>query len=99
MLNYALNLDLVTLPLSTAWPAPLSLALAFNEVVLIEGAGPAVSSPLLEVAATLASPVAGNVRHWGRDAATGAPGKALPPPAPHRLYLTPAGAAAPPDPR
>ena len=71
MLNYALHLDMVTLPLDTAWPAPLSLALAFNEVVLIEGAGPAVSSPLLEVAATLASPVAGHVRHWGRDAALG----------------------------
>ena len=71
MLQYALNLDLVTLPLGTAWPAPLSLAVAFSEVVLIEGAGPAVSSPLLEVAATLAPPVAGNVRHWGRDAALG----------------------------
>jgi predicted ABC-type transport system involved in lysophospholipase L1 biosynthesis ATPase subunit len=69
MLDYALHLDMVTLPLDTAWPAPLSLALAFNEVVLIEGAGPTVSSPLLEVAATLASPVAGHVRHWGRDAA------------------------------
>jgi ABC-type lipoprotein export system ATPase subunit len=68
MLNYALNLNLVTLPLNAVWPAPLSLSLAFNEVVLIEGAGPAVSSPLLEVAATLASPVSGNVRHWGRDA-------------------------------
>ena len=42
-----------------AWPAPLSLAVAFNEVVLIEGAGPAVSQPLLEVAATLRSPLAG----------------------------------------
>jgi len=71
MLNYALDLDLVTLPGDAAWPAPLSLAVAFKEVVLIEGAGPAVSSPLLEVAATLASPVSGNVRHWGRDAATG----------------------------
>jgi ABC-type methionine transport system ATPase subunit len=71
MLNYALNLDLVTLPIDTAWPAPLSLAVAFNEVVLIEGAGPAVSSPLLEVAATLQVPVAGHVRHWGRDAALG----------------------------
>jgi ABC-type lipoprotein export system ATPase subunit len=71
MLTYALNLDLVTLPLNTAWPTPLSLALAFNEVVLIEGAGPAVSSPLLEVAATLAAPVSGNVRHWGRSAALG----------------------------
>jgi ABC-type methionine transport system ATPase subunit len=68
MLNYALNLDLVTLPLNAVWPAPLSLSLAFNEVVLIEGAGPAVSAPLLEVAATLAAPVAGKVRHWGRDA-------------------------------
>ena len=71
MLNYALNLDLVILPLTTTWPAPLSLAVAFSEVVLIEGAGPAVSSPLLEVAATLAPPVAGHVRHWGRDAALG----------------------------
>jgi len=71
MLNYALHLDLVTLPLNAVWPAPLSLSLAYNEVVLIEGAGPAVSSPLLEVAATLAAPVSGNVRHWGRDAATG----------------------------
>jgi len=71
MLHHALNLDLVTLPGDTAWPAPLSLAVAFNEVVLIEGAGPAVSLPLLEVAATLQAPVAGNVRHWGRDAAMG----------------------------
>jgi predicted ABC-type transport system involved in lysophospholipase L1 biosynthesis ATPase subunit len=69
MLQYALNLDMVTLPLGTAWPAPLSLAVAFNEVVLIEGASPAVSLPLLEVAATLASPASGQVRHWGRDAA------------------------------
>ncbi len=70
MLHHALNLDMVTLPGDSAWPAPLSLAVAFNEVVLIEGAGPAVSSPLLEVASTLASPVAGHVRHWGRDAVT-----------------------------
>ena len=70
MLHHALNLDMVTLPGDSAWPAPLSLAVAFNEVVLIEGAGLAVSSPLLEVASTLASPVAGHVRHWGRDAAT-----------------------------
>lgn len=70
MLHHALNLDMVVLPGDTAWPAPLSLAVAFNEVVLIEGAGPAVSAPLLEVASTLASPVAGHVRHWGRDAAT-----------------------------
>ena len=70
MLHHALNLDMVTLPGDSAWPAPLSLSVAFNEVVLIEGAGLAVSSPLLEVASTLASPVAGNVRHWGRDAAT-----------------------------
>jgi ABC-type lipoprotein export system ATPase subunit len=70
MLHHALNLDMVTLPGDSAWPAPLSLAVPFNEVVLIEGAGPAVSAPLLEVASTLAAPVAGNVRHWGRDAAT-----------------------------
>jgi ABC-type lipoprotein export system ATPase subunit len=70
MLHHALNLDMVTLPGDGAWPAPLSLSVAFNEVVLIEGAGPAVSAPLLEVASTLAAPVAGHVRHWGRDAAT-----------------------------
>jgi len=70
MLHHALNLDMVTLPGESAWPAPLSLAVAFNEVVLIEGAGPTVSSPLLEVASTLAPPVSGHVRHWGRDAAT-----------------------------
>ena len=71
MLQHALNLDLVTLPGDSAWPSPLSLAVAFNEVVLIEGAGLAVSSPLLEVASTLASPVAGHIRHWGREAAMG----------------------------
>jgi len=60
MLHHALNLDMITLPGDTAWPAPLSLKVAFKEVVLIEGAGPAVSSPLLEVAATLANPLAGN---------------------------------------
>jgi ABC-type lipoprotein export system ATPase subunit len=70
MLHHALNLDMVTLPGDSAWPAPLSLAVAFNEVVLIEGADPAVSAPLLEVASTLAAPVSGHVRHWGRDAAT-----------------------------
>jgi ABC-type lipoprotein export system ATPase subunit len=70
MLHHALNLELVILPGDTgAWPAPLSLAVALNEVVLIEGAGPAVSLPLLEVAATLKFPVAGSVRHWGLDAA------------------------------
>jgi putative ABC transport system ATP-binding protein len=68
MLHHALNLDMVTLPEAPAWPAPLSLEVSFNEVVLIEGAGPGVSQPLLEVAATLLSPEAGHVRHWGRDA-------------------------------
>jgi ABC-type methionine transport system ATPase subunit len=71
MLNHALNLDLVTLPGDAAWPVPLSLTVGYNEVVLIEGVAPAVSLPLLEVAATLQAPVAGNVRHWGRDAAVG----------------------------
>jgi ABC-type methionine transport system ATPase subunit len=69
MLHNILNLDLVTLPADGAWPAPLSLTVAFNEVVLIEGAGPAVSSPLLEVAAALTSPASGHVLHWGRDSA------------------------------
>jgi ABC-type lipoprotein export system ATPase subunit len=71
MLHHALNLDMVTLPGDAAWPLPLSLAVGFNEVVLIEGVSPSVSLPLLEVAATLQAPVAGNVRHWGRDAALG----------------------------
>jgi ABC-type lipoprotein export system ATPase subunit len=69
MLHHALNLEMVTLPGDGPWPAPLSLTVALKEVVLIEGADPAVSLPLLEVAATLQSPVVGSVRHWGRDAA------------------------------
>ena len=39
MLNYALHLELVTLPLNAVWPAPLSLNVTLNEVLLIEGAG------------------------------------------------------------
>jgi len=70
MLHDALNLDSITLPgEAEAWPAPLSLSVALNEVLLIEGAGPAVSLPLAEVAATLRFPAVGRVRHWGRDAA------------------------------
>lgn len=70
MLHHALNLDGVTLAEETAaWPAPLSLSVELNEVVLIEGAGPEVSLPLMEVAATLQFPVAGRVRHWGLEAA------------------------------
>jgi predicted ABC-type transport system involved in lysophospholipase L1 biosynthesis ATPase subunit len=70
MLHHALNLEEVTLAEDTAaWPAPLSLAVELNEVVLIEGAGPEVSLPLMEVAATLQYPKAGRVRHWGREAA------------------------------
>lgn len=68
MLHYALELDMVTLPeFPGAWPSPLSLAVELNEIVLIEGAGPAAGEPLLEVAATLRSPAAGRVRHWGQD--------------------------------
>jgi ABC-type lipoprotein export system ATPase subunit len=70
MLHYALNLDSVTLPgEAAAWPTPLFLSVALNEVVLIEGAGPAVSLPLADVAATLQFPAAGRVRHWGQEAA------------------------------
>ncbi len=71
MLNYALQLDMVTLPGDSAWPSPLSLAVAYNEVVLIEGVGADLSLPLLEVAATLQLPAAGYVRHWGRDVTVG----------------------------
>jgi ABC-type lipoprotein export system ATPase subunit len=69
MLHDVLNLETVILPGDAAWPAPLSLGVALNEVVLIEGVEPAMSLPLLEVVATLQHPVAGSVRHWGRDAA------------------------------
>jgi len=71
VLQYAVNLELVTLPeAAAAWPLPLSVGVALNEVVLIEGADPAAAEPLLEVAATLRSPVTGKVWHWGLDAAT-----------------------------
>jgi ABC-type ATPase involved in cell division len=70
MLHHALTLELVTLPEAPAWPAPLSMTVALNEVVLIEGAEPATAEPLLEVAATLKSPLTGKLRHWGLDAET-----------------------------
>ncbi|MEJ2673054.1 MAG: hypothetical protein P8168_12820 [Deltaproteobacteria bacterium] len=70
MLLYTLNLELVTLPDAPAWPTPLSIAVALNEVVLIEGAHPATAAPLLEVAATLRSPVTGIVLHWDQIAET-----------------------------
>jgi predicted ABC-type transport system involved in lysophospholipase L1 biosynthesis ATPase subunit len=70
MLYDTLKLDRVTLPgEAAAWPDPLSLAVALNEVVLIEGAGPAAGEALLQVAATLAAPVAGRVRLWGQNPA------------------------------
>jgi cell division transport system ATP-binding protein len=70
MLHYALTLDMVTLAEDQpAWPAPLSLAVSLSEVVLIEGVGPVAGEALLEVAATLASPAAGRVGHWGQNAA------------------------------
>jgi ABC-type methionine transport system ATPase subunit len=70
MLHHALNLELITLPDAPAWPAPFSLAVALNEVVLIEGVEPHLAEPLMEVAATLRSPVTGQVLHWGLDAET-----------------------------
>jgi phospholipid/cholesterol/gamma-HCH transport system ATP-binding protein len=71
MLHYALNLELVTLPgAAETWPSPLSVTVALNEVVLIEGVDPATAEPLLEVAATIQSPVVGVVRHWGQIAET-----------------------------
>ncbi len=69
MLRDALNLELVTLPEEAgAWPAPLSLAVGLNEVVLIEGVASGVGELLLEVAALLHSPATGRVRHWGQSA-------------------------------
>jgi len=71
MLHYALTLDMVTLSGDTpARFGPLSLAVCLNEVVLLEGVGPAAGEPLLEVAASLASPAAGRVGHWGQNTAT-----------------------------
>jgi len=71
MLYHALNLELVTLPEpAAAWPVPLSLAVALNEVLLIEGAQPAISEPLLEIATALRSPLVGQVWHWGQRAET-----------------------------
>ena len=70
MLHHALDLESITLPAAPAWPAPLSLAVALDEVVLIEGVEPALAEPLLEVAAALKSPVMGKVRHWGLDTET-----------------------------
>ena len=71
MLHDALKLELVILPgAAAAWPTPLSLAVALNEVVLIEGVDPATAEPLLEVAAALQSPVGGKVRHWDQNAET-----------------------------
>jgi ABC-type lipoprotein export system ATPase subunit len=70
MLHYALNLELLTLPEAPAWPAPLSVSVALNEVVLIEGVEPALAEPLLEVTAALRSPLTGQVRHWGQNAET-----------------------------
>jgi phospholipid/cholesterol/gamma-HCH transport system ATP-binding protein len=70
MLHHALNLEGISLAEETAaWPASLSLAVELNEVVLLEGAGPEVSLPLMEVVATLQSPAEGRVRHWGLEAA------------------------------
>jgi ABC-type ATPase involved in cell division len=70
MLHHALNLESITLPAAPAWPAPLSLTVALNEVLLIEGVAPAQAEPLLEVAAALKAPVTGKVRHWGLDTET-----------------------------
>lgn len=71
MLHYALKLEQVTLPeAAAAWPVPLSIAVALNEIVLIEGADPAMTEPLLEVAAALKSPLGGKVRYWEQNAET-----------------------------
>jgi ABC-type methionine transport system ATPase subunit len=70
MLRDALNLERVRLAdEATPWPAPLSLAVALNEMLLIEGADPATGEALLDVAATLRAPAAGSLRHWDREAA------------------------------
>ncbi len=52
------------------WPAPLDLSLELQEVLLVDRIGADASIPLLEAAAALKNPVAGQVLHWGLDAAS-----------------------------
>jgi ABC-type ATPase involved in cell division len=69
MLKYCLMLNQVILPDPLGlWPAPLELNLELKEILLIEQVGADESAPLLEVAASLRPPVAGQVWHWGTDA-------------------------------
>ena len=51
------------------WPAPLDLSLELQEVLLIDRVGADASTPLLEAASALKHPVAGQILHWGLDAA------------------------------
>ncbi len=69
MLKYCLQMNQVILPDPLGlWPAPLELTLELTEILLIEKVEAAQSAPLLEVAAFLRPPVAGQVWHWGSDA-------------------------------
>jgi predicted ABC-type transport system involved in lysophospholipase L1 biosynthesis ATPase subunit len=69
MLSHCLEFKQVQLPgPPETWPRPLDLSLGLQEVLLIEKMGPEESAQLLEVAGSLRPPVAGEVRHWGRDA-------------------------------
>jgi ABC-type ATPase involved in cell division len=68
MLKHCLTMNQVMLPgPSGMWPAPLHLTLELQEVLLIEQVSPEESRPFLDVAATLRPPLAGQVRHWGKD--------------------------------
>jgi ABC-type ATPase involved in cell division len=68
MLRYCLNLRQVALPgLPPDWPLPLDLQLGLDEVLLLEGVGWNDARSFWQVAATLATPLEGEVLHWGQS--------------------------------
>ena len=70
MLKESLRLeDVILAGHPHGWPRPLNLSVGLLEFVLVEGADWEASLPLLHVMATLARPLAGQVRHWGLEAA------------------------------
>ncbi len=69
MLKNCLVLNQVSLPEPPEmWAAPLDLVLGLQEVLLIERVSPEASAPLLEAAAAIRPPAAGQVWHWEMDA-------------------------------
>lgn len=68
MLYHSLIMHNVVVPgLSPEWPTPIDLQLAMKEVLLLEGVGWEEGEAFWRVAATLDSPLQGEVLHWGRN--------------------------------